>query len=235
MQCTECNTANDPDAAYCSECGKPVAPKQQAGFAGFRKPYLAVSVLALVALLVAGLGYYKFILPNGVAAVVNGDEIKLAEVDAAVFSVLGKQDEPNSGIRRRVLNQLIMERIVLQEARKAGVALSEAERVSVRADARASSGLGEAEFKRQIQSRYSDMSAFENTLERRFLINKFLAQKIVPRGADSPAAGLAVDRWIQDITGRASVRVTLAEQGPGPGCGCCNTGGGTGTAQPDKL
>jgi hypothetical protein len=43
-------------------------------------------VLLFVPILIAAafIGYYQFILPNGIAAVVNGGEIREAELDSAV-------------------------------------------------------------------------------------------------------------------------------------------------------
>jgi hypothetical protein len=48
------------------------------------RAYFFALLLIPVVALATGLGYYKFILPDGIAAVVNGEEIKHSELDSAV-------------------------------------------------------------------------------------------------------------------------------------------------------
>src|SRR5574341_1117715 len=224
MHCSRCNTKNDPDAVFCVECGKPLHADAANVPVKFRRSYLFIIVLAPVLALVAGIGYYKFFLPDGVAAVVTGDEIKISELDAEMTRVQGKGDA--SSDRLRLLNHLITERIVLQEARKAGMSGAGEEISFAAREARASSGLDDGSFKQEITSRYGNMRTFESALERRLLIDKLIAEKVVPPGADAGTARSAVSKWMRDLSGRAAVRIALSEQGAGPGCGCCNKGGG---------
>jgi hypothetical protein len=65
------------------------------------------------------------------------------------------------------------------------------------------------------------MQNFEELFSRRLLVNKFVAQKIMPANADVRTSQLALERWLQDRSAAASVRITLAEQWSGAGCGCC--------------
>jgi len=55
------------------------------------------------------------------------------------------------------------------------------------------------------------------------LVNKFLSAKIAPPGADPSTARSAINRWLDDIAGRATVRISLAGQRTGTGCGCCSS------------
>jgi hypothetical protein len=64
------------------------------------------------------------------------------------------------------------------------------------------------------------MSAFEDVLSRRFLISKFIADKVVPPGADPQKAQVAMDQWYEGVSRKAAVRIALAEQEAG--CGGCN-------------
>jgi hypothetical protein len=162
-------------------------------------------------------------LPNGVAAVVNGEEINLSELDAAVVRAQGSKEAASSQLRYQILNQLITQRIVIQEARKAGISVSKEEIEKSATELRTSSGLDEATFNREVISQYGSLRTFKDALESRLLVNKFLAVKVVPPGADPPTARSAINQWLDDIAGRAAVRIALAGQGAGPGCGCCNT------------
>jgi hypothetical protein len=223
MQCPDCKQTNDTDALFCTACGRPLeaAPQQAAKIQ--RRAYFIALLFVPVIALAAGIGYYKFFLPNGVAAVVNGEEIKLSELDAAVARAQGSQEAASSQLRYQLLNQLITQRIVIQEARKAGISVSKEEIETSATEARASSGLDEATFNREVVSQYGSLSTFKDALERRLLVNKFLAVKVVPPSADPSTVRSAINRWLDDITGRAAVRIALAGQGAGPGCGCCNT------------
>ena len=219
MNCPTCNTMNDNDSRFCEQCGKSLESGSAAGAAKPRKAYLYALLLIPVLLLAAGVGYYKYFLPQGIAAVVNGEEIRLAELDAEVARTTGLAAD--SKLRYQVLNSLITERLVLQEARKAGVTLSREEFAASLTAAQTASGQSGAEFDRQIAERYGSRQNFEELFSRRLLVNKFFAEKVVPANADVRTSRLALDRWLQDRSAAASVRITLAEQWSGAGCGCC--------------
>jgi hypothetical protein len=189
-----------------------------------------------VIVIAIAVGYYKFFLPDGVAAVVNGEEIKLSELTAAVSRMQGG-GEATTQLRSQALNELIAERLVLQEARKAGMQVSKQEVAAAAAQARTSSGLDDAAFTMEIRSFYGSVRGFEQQLERRTLINRLIAERVVPPGADPQTASRAVNLWLRDLSGKASVRIALAEQWPGEGCGCCSKESGprkqtTASAQP---
>jgi hypothetical protein len=223
VHCPNCKQTNDTDALFCTECGRPLEAAPQKAVKIQRRAYLIALLFVPVIMLAAGIGYYKFFLPNGVAAVVNGEEIKFSELDAAVARAQGSQEAASSQLRYQLLNQLITQRIVIQEARKAGISVSKEEIETSATEARTSSGLDEATFSREVVSQYGSLRTFKEALERRLLVNKFLAVKVVPPGADPSTARSAINRWLDDIAGRAAVRIALAGPGAGPGCGCCNT------------
>ena len=229
MNCGKCNTMNDNDAAFCANCGSALAAAPRKGWRSYRYALLLLPVL----LVVAGAGYYKFILPSGVAAVVNGEEIMLAELDDLVRPVGNSAEvsaETLGRMRYAALSELITERIALQEARKAGVQVSNEEVYAAVQDMRAASGLDEKGFEAKVTERYGSMAVFRKGLERRLAIRKFIDEKVTA-GASGPAeANMRLNQWLQDSTTRAAVRVSLAEQLPASGCGCCG-GGGPGAAK----
>jgi hypothetical protein len=215
---------NDGDAAFCVNCGSALAAVPRKGWLSYRYALLLLPVL----LLAAGAGYYKFILPNGIAAVVNGEEITLAELDNLVRPGGMAADVPAETLaqmRYAALSELITERIALQEARKAGVHVSDEEVRSAVQDMRAASGLDEKGFAARVNERYGSMDAFRTGLERRLIIRKFIDGTVMT-GASGPAdANMRLNRWLKDSTAKAAVRVSLAEQLPASGCGCCGGGG----------
>ncbi len=225
MYCPDCKKTNDTDALFCITCGRPLREVLQQAVPKQRKAYLAALLFVPVVVLAAGVGYYKFFLPDGVAALVNGEEINLSELDAAVARAQGGQGTASGRLRYQLLNQLIAQRIVLQEAHKAGISVSKEEIATAAAQARTASTLDDEAFQRQVGSEFGGQRAFEDFLERGLLMSKFFSVKVVPPGSDPYTAQIMINRWLEDATGRATVRIALAGQGAGPGCGCCNANG----------
>lgn len=231
MRCDGCGSEIEQGSAFCPECGKASSPQAPESAPRSRKLF-AIATLAAALIAVAGIGYYKFYLPGGVAAFVNGERITLAELEAETGRIMAAQavpvkvaDSPAAkALRTEVLNRMIAERVALQEANKAGIEISSAEVAETVNGMRASSGLDEAGFAAAVTERYGSRTAFEKRLEQDLLIRKFLTAKVIPRGADAAAAGAAVNQWLQERTRNASVRIALAEQVSGAGCGCCNNG-----------
>lgn len=221
MLCSKCNTMNDPDARFCTDCGTPIIRESKTSPARGRKVYFYALLLIPIIALAVGAGYYKYILPSGVAAVVNGEEIMASELDDALLRFQGTLDKADSRLRYQVLHGLITELLVLQQARKAGVAVSREELASAVAQAKAASGLDEAAFNQQVEGRYGSMQNFEKKVASSLLTNKFIGEKIVPPDADQKTADAVVNRWMQDLSARAAVRITLAEQLSAAACGCC--------------
>jgi hypothetical protein len=223
--CPSCNSENDADALFCAECGKSL-PLRAGGPTGKKtRLYFIGLLLAAVVVLVAA-GYYKFILPDGVAALVNDEKITLAELDAAVARMGGMAGDAAEGLRYRALDELIAERLVLQEAGKAGIRISSDEAESAAREARTASGLDDAAFTSQMKALYGSTRDFQKALERRLLINRYLAERVVPRGAGPQAAAQAIDQWLRHLTARASVRIALAENLSAPCGGCRGQSGG---------
>jgi hypothetical protein len=225
MNCGKCNAANDADAVFCEECGSTLATAPVKG----RRPYFYALLLVPFLLLAAGIGYYKFILPSGIAAEVNGEAITVTELEAAVRmngNAASLPAEAQGQLRYAALSELITERIAMQEARKADVRVSSQEVDAATEQMRAASGLDKQAFTARVNERYGSMDAFRKGLERRLAIRKFIEQKVTA-GATNPAdANIRLSQWLRTATEKAAVRVALNEELPasGSGCGCCNKG-----------
>lgn len=231
MNCRDCNKVNDIDAAFCTECGRPLGNQQPNVVHKQRKAYFIALLFVPIIVIAASIGYYKFYLPNGIAAEVNGEEIKLSELEAAVSRMQHMSGAITADLRHRALNELIAERLVLQEARKVGITVSKDEIAATAAEARIASGLDDSAFRQAMKSMYGSADGYEKDLERRLMLNRLIAQKVVPYGTDPQTAGRTVSQWLQDLSEKATVRVALTEQLAGPGCGCCNPSGG----QPQSM
>lgn len=229
MQCGKCKSENDSDALFCEHCGGDLRGQSTSGAEKKNRAFLYILIAAVV-VLVGAIGYYKFFLPSGVAAVVNGEEISLAEVDARMQGVPRAEDVPPeilSRARYRILNDLITERIAWQEAKRAGVRIASADIDAAYEQLVASSGDERDAFDALVKDQYGSVRAFRRALERRIAIRRYIDEKIAAGITDSTVVGARVDQWLQEISGKASIRVALAEQLPTSGCGSggCGSGG----------
>ncbi len=240
MNCPNCSTQNDADAGYCSECGKLLALKPEIETGKARKPYRFIFFLIPVIFIAAGFGYYKYYLPDGVSALVNGQEIKRSELDAAVARVQavygtsseGDQAGPQARkLRYQVLNGLISERLILHEADKAGFGVSPEEVAAAASLAQKASGMDQHLFSAEVIRRYGSLQAFEEAVRRDLIVEKFISEKVLPKGVDDRTARAEVDRWVEKLRASSAVRVTLSEQWSGAGCGCCGKSRGTPAAE----
>ena len=240
MLCPACNRTNDADATFCAECGRPIVNEPAAKPLRSRRIYLYALFLVPVLIGVAALGYYRFFLPDGVVAVVNGEEIKIPNLKAPLFSS-GRRGSPGSAQRRPPVNrgarrgrssryealaQLIQERLLLQEARKAGVQVSGDETAAALTATRVSSGMDEAGFRAYAVARYGSAGALEQMIAKSLMINKLLSGKAAVGTSDPSAAAPRCPRGSEGVSRRAVVRVSIAEQWSGAGCCCCAGGPG---------
>ena len=228
MNCGKCNSANDADAVFCEQCGNTLGTTVPVKG---RQPYFYALLLVPFLLLAAGIGYYKFVLPSGIAAEVNGEVITVTELEAAVRTngnTAGLSAEMQGQLRYATLSELITERIAMQEARKVDVRVSAQEVDAATEQMRAASGLDEQAFKARVNERYGSVDAFRMGLERRLSIRKFIDQKVTAGAADPAEANMRLSQWLRSATEKAAVRVALNEELPASrGCGCCNKGSAT--------
>ncbi len=235
MQCRKCGASNDADAVFCVQCGKQMDENRERAAGKKRRTVLSVLLLVIVAAVAASAGYYKFILPDGVAAVVNGEVIRLSELNAEISRIRGELQESGTtrpeggaavsgGMRYQVLNRMITDRIALQEARKAGLEVSASELSAAIAHVHAVSPYEKNKFNELVSAQYGSLRAFEQRLSQDLLIRKFIFERVVSAGADSGTARAAVARWLQDLSRTAAVRIALSEQWSAAGCSCCSGG-----------
>ena len=225
MQCGRCRSGNDADALFCEQCGSALLEGRVKREAWQRRPYTAAVLLIIAAVIALGTGYYRFILPRGVAAVVNGEKILLAEVDHVVQSTVpGGEVPPEAAGRMRyaVLSRLITERIAEQEARKAGLRIPTEELMAAMNRAQAASGMDRDRYESAVADRYGSMQDFRRALERQLVVKKFISERLAPGLSDPTIIDGRVERWLQEASTRAVVRISLEEQLPAGGCGGCD-------------
>lgn len=233
MVCKDCGGINDDDASFCTLCGSAAADarKKTLPRSGIWLP-ASILVIALIAL--ASVGYYKFVLPNGVIAVVNGEEIREQDLKIEMRTALGEGliNPDNSSVNKAleprlrydILMRLIRERIMLQEAKKAALTVTNDDVLAAVDRIRKDSGMDDKGFAAFIEQRYGGMAAFENMLKKKLLIEQLILRKIAPGLKSFESIQAAVAKWLHDASTRANVRIALSQQWSGDGCECCNRG-----------
>lgn len=241
MKCHACGNASETTALSCPSCGSLHGAEPPAGPGRLLRGCRPALFLVGIALLVGSLAYYKFFLPHGVAAVVNGEEISRTELDSAVARarlVIEDRHGPLlftgergaaelQRLRYELLAGMIRERVALQEARKAGIVVSDDEVAAAVEAYRTHWGRDNAKFRAAVRARYGDDETFEREVAAGLVIDRFMTEHVARGIADPLAVQAAAAKWMQDAPARAAVRVALAEQWSGPGgCGCCGRGPG---------
>jgi SurA-like N-terminal domain len=186
------------------------------------KSYLFVLFLIPVIAMAGAFGYYKFILPEGVAAVVNGEVINLTELDAAVarFLELGKGGEDDGRIRYRVLDKLIRERLMVQEACKVGINVTAGELAAAVSRLKALSGLDQSGFNASMIEQYGSAALFETEVKRGLLLRKLMNEKAERRNNNFRRPDETISVWLHGLLVHATVRIALSEEWPDTGGGC---------------
>jgi hypothetical protein len=218
MKCPGCKSTNEAEALFCKLCGKLLIDPEEKAEKKQRRVYFTILLFVPTLAICVFIGYYKFYLPNDVAAIVNGDEIRESELDFAVGRMKGTGDSDDAYVRHEALNDLITERLVLHAARKAGITVSREEIAAAITRDQAASGLDDEAYSKTVSSMYGSLPGYESEVERNLIMTRFITMKIVPPGSDSVTARRIVNRWIQGAWDHASVRITLREELSGPEC-----------------
>lgn len=143
MECLGCNGMNDDDARFCVQCGNVISTGPKIPLVRSRRVYLFALLLVPVLALVAAVGYYKYFLPDGVAAVVNGEEIRCSELNTVMSPALARQESAagrrlteseTAKLRYETLYRMIADRLAQQKARNAGTGASAAAVVRIALD-----------------------------------------------------------------------------------------------------
>ncbi len=79
MNCPECSRTNEPNAICCTRCGQPLGGGQKDFSVASGRPYFAALFLVPVFLVFIGIGYYRFLLPEGKVAATQGARASVSE------------------------------------------------------------------------------------------------------------------------------------------------------------
>jgi hypothetical protein len=225
LECTHCGNTLASGAAVCGSCGKEMKgvralpPQDQRQEPGRKNVYTILAVVLVLwggaALLIA-----TGLLPNPIkgsgsttVAIVNGEKITMAEVNQhidnykKVYGQRGKMDFTSpegkkalDDMRKKILNTLIQERILVTEAVKENISVPPQMIADRIASAKKGLNLSDQGFDDYLRKQGMNLADFTKLLERQVLMTQLIAKGVQEKG-------LTREAWVKELTARATVQV----------------------------
>lgn len=161
-------------------------------------------------------------LVSNAAATVNGDSISQAELDRRVgFERLWNQWAGNtlatSGpeaalFRTQVLDMLVENRMVLQEAKKAGVTASTTDVAASVTDMATQLGIAEAQMTADLSKAGLSRQTLETVLREDLIVNRYMSLIVAPTGSDEERQ-TAIRNWYNDKLAKANITKHVSSGG----------------------
>jgi len=196
-----------------------------------------VSICAVALFLLGGIWFLTVSsAESGLAGKINGEEISRKEVAARVERVMKSYPNPQgenlARLNEEVLDEIIVEKFLLQCATRAGfVTAPENEVVGEIENIKRMSGLSEPELEKRLGV---TMGQMKSEISDRWAISQFIENEVLKNKPEDREAFL--QNWLADSLQKAKIEKyarTAAFQTPGSSCcapgGSCGAGKGQGT------
>jgi hypothetical protein len=248
--CLRCGKETGEGELYCTECRAISGNSRRKGLWIFTVAFSSLLlVLAALVLWHGGFSFADFPLPRyweKPAAVINGESISSRDLRARMRTIQGIVERQHgkdifagergrvvfASLQEEVLNGMLAEKLMYQEARKLGIAVNDAQ-VKERLDRITQDIFGTAE---NLRARLQDDGMSQRDLQdnlRLVLISEALKKAKTPEGADSE---VSFNAWL--VQAKQKAELVIYDPGVGgmsiPGGGCCGpnpngpSGGATG-------
>jgi len=222
--CPHCGSTLQSGMAVCGECGnelKELNEKETGSPQEERRDRKNVyAILTIFFVMVGGVALLMFtgLLPNPIkggstAAIVNGVKISTAEVDQKfeVYKKMsgqgGKMDSSSPAgkaamaeMRVQILNTLIQEKILVTEAEREKITVSQQEIADRIAAIKKGLNLSDKDFEGFLINHGMSLDNFEKRMEKDALIAKLIAK-------GTQEKGLTKDAWLNELNVRAKVEI----------------------------
>lgn len=236
--CPSCSQRNEKKARFCVHCGSPLPSRRRVRT---KKQHILLGAIGFILA-----GAISHLLTGGIESKligkVNGEEITRKEfakrVDQAkrfyeyrygqnLFQGDAGKENLNR-LKKEMLDELITEKILLQEAKGAGYTSAPEEKIAKHLEMiKKQSGLSEVDFIKRM----SPLEDLKEELRRRWIISEFI-EKTVLKG-DEADGDLLLGQWLTKTKGKAQIE-TYEKLEPvyAAKASCCKSGCGGGRAQP---
>ncbi len=238
VSCPFCGEGNSEESGFCVHCGKSLAGKR--GFK-LKKRNLFLGVIGL--LLVGAIVFFSV---NGVESrlvgKVNGEGITREEFSKRIERMrklyesrygenlfqgeAGKQNL--NRLKTDVLDEIVAEKVLLQEAKNAGYTSVPGEEIEKQLEAvKTKNGLSDPD----LEKMFGSVQNFKAELGKEWIISQFL-EKTILKG-NQVNGNLVLAQWFEKAKANAKIETYEKwETVPAARASCCTSGCGGGAAQP---
>ncbi len=248
--CPFCGEDNEKGNHSCAHCGN---PRQRKGAAWFKNPYILYGTMALLLIgitgffLVGGLGYRAVGgLGSRLVGRVNGEEIKREEYSQRMDRAKklyedrygknlfeGEAGKENlNRLKSDILNEIVIERILLQEAKTAGFTSAPPEEIDKQIEAiKKKHNFSDADFQKIFGGTLEDI---KRELGKGWVISQFL-EKAVVKG-DQGNGDTLFQEWLSKAKAKARIEIyERLEPVATANASCCGPGGMGGGVKAQPL
>jgi hypothetical protein len=239
--CSSCGQENETQSQFCIYCGNPILKR---GKINFKRHYLLLGLIGLI-LIVSILFFMIEVFNNKFIARVNGEGItrkdflkrtnqakKFYESRYGQNIFMGEAGKENMNrLKNSILDEMVTEKILLQEAKKAGYTLTSIpeKEIEERIDAiKRTYRLSNDDLKKMIGRNLKDL---KEELRTELTISKFLQKTVLEEGQGNPDQ--IFGQWLSKVKANAKIE-TFEEFGPliTKKASCCTSGCGGGVVSP---
>lgn len=237
--CPSCGEGNEKKSGFCIYCGNPLR-KRRGTQTQKRYPFLLMLIIIFI---VGGFFFWRWNLESKLVGRVNGEGISQKEFSKRVERIKkfyerrysqgifsGKTGKANlNQLKNDILEEMVAEKILLQEAKKAGYSSAPEGEIEKQLKAiKEKYGLSDNDFKEKMGISIGDL---KEELRKGWIISNFI-EKAVLKG-NSQNGQVTFTQWFSKTKEKARIE-TYEKFKPGyvERASCCNMGCGGGKAQP---
>jgi len=231
--CPNCGEGNDQQNIYCVRCGQSLQK-------GRRRVKTSTLLFGLISLALAGIAGYFIAggFESKLVGRVNGEEIGRKEFSSRLdrakrlyelrfgkdFFKGGVGEENLIRLQAQLLEEIIIERILLQEAKRGGYSTVSEKEIGEQIEAiKKSHGLSDADFKNKLGV---EIPEFKEELRKDWVISQFV-EKAVLKDSQNNREQL-FQEWLTAAKSRAKIETYEKFDAPPPIQSVCCKGGGCG-------
>lgn len=238
--CPSCNGENEKKARFCVHCGNPLPKEKRSRFTGRSILFAAIGLVLA--------GVISYFLTGGLESKfvgkVNGEGItrkefskrlervkRFYELRYGQYLFQGEEGKENlNRIKTDLLDEMTIEKIVLQEARSAGYSSAPEEEIVKQVDAiKEKHGLSDEDLKQKTGGTIEDL---KGELRKGWVISQFLDKAVLKGGQQN--GELVIAQWLTKAKTNAKIETYEKLQPVSTAkASCCSSGcGGGGRTRP---
>ena len=171
----------------------------------FLPVYMGIAALIIIFILI------NILSSSSTAAIVNGEQITMAEIDDYYAKIPEQYQQFIS--KSDILDQLISEKILLQEAAKNNIVTSDSEIDSLIDDAIFQSNMTQQEFEQRLKEQQLSLEEMKTYYKNQLTITKLLNQTILNNisSFDQDALRQATQLYLEQLKNNSKIEIKMSD------------------------